>query len=310
MRVRDLTQSAGERAVKTILEDRLAKTPFQVWGKVRLNAAIGKEDGEHLGEELFAYLKSAELDYVILRRAPPHRPFLAVEFDGPHHEFEPKARQNDTLKNRLCRMSGLPLLRIRSGEVEPLFKRDSFLSYLVDIIVQYQAEGMKRAPSLLADIRRHDLDDVRRLQNELAVKHRVVAVARTGEVPGASLAYDFTMGAVDYSSSDTDGVYHGQLVLHHIQQGAPSDTWPVIGSISKSLSLRTHYRATDAPRPPWPRNILDTAAFEEHIRWLETEPWYVPDLPGVSWLLVAWNVLEGLCLRDLLNRAEEGKLPR
>jgi hypothetical protein len=124
------------------------------------------------------------------------------------------------------------------------------------------------------------------------------------------LAYDFTLGAVDYQSSDTDGVYHGQLVLYGVQQGEASDSWPVIGTISKSLNLRTHYRATDAPRPPWPRDFFDIAAFEEYIRWLEAEPWYVPDLPGVSWLLVAWNVLEGLCLRDLLNSAQEGRLPR
>src|SRR5712692_175408 len=53
MKLRSLTQSAGERAVKAILEDRLVRTPFQVWGKVRLNAAMGKEDGEHLPDELF-----------------------------------------------------------------------------------------------------------------------------------------------------------------------------------------------------------------------------------------------------------------
>lgn len=309
MRLRGLTQSAGEREVKTILEDRLARTPFQVWGKVRLNAAIGKEDGEHLPVELFTYLRSAELDYLIIRRAPPHRPFLAVEFDGPHHEFEPKARHNDLLKNRLCRMSGLPLLRIRSREVEPLFRRDSFLSYLVEIILHHET-AQEPAPSWISDVRRHDLADVRRLRHELARKHRVVAEARASEIPGALFAYDFTPGPVDYKSDDTDNIYHGQLVLHRIQQGEPSDTWPVLETISKTLSLRTHYRATDAPRPPWPRDFSDVAALAEYVRWLEADPWYVPELPGVSWLLVAWNVLEGLCLRHLLNTADEGKLPR
>ena len=104
--------------------------------------------------------------------------------------------------------------------------------------------------------------------------------------------------------------YHGQLVLFRIQPGAPSDAWPIVEMISKTLSLRTHYRATDGPRPPWPTDFLDVAALEAYVSWLEAEPWYAPDLPGISWLLVAWNVLEGLCLRHLLSNADEGKLPR
>lgn len=309
MKLRSLTQSAGERAVKAILEDRLVKTPFQVWGKVRLNAAIGKEDGEHLPEELFAYLRSAELDYLIIRRDPPHRPFLAVEFDGVHHEFEPKARHNDTLKNRLCRMSGLPILRVRSGEVEPLFRRDSFLSYIIDVIVQYEAEGKNHEPSL-ADIRRHDLADIRRLQYELAAKHHVVPAARAADVPAAELAYDFSLGAVDHQSSDTDSIYCGELILRRIQPGASWDAWPLLEVISKTLSLRTHYRVTDGPRPPWPRDFFDLEALEAYVRWLETEPWYAPNLPGISWMLVAWNVLEGLCLKHVLSDAVEGKVQR
>ncbi len=309
MNLKDLTQSEGERAVKVILEDRLAKTPFQVWGKVRLNAAIGKEDGEYLPGELFDYLRSAELDYLIIRRVPPHRPLLAVEFDGAHHEFEPKARHNDTLKNRLCRMSGLPMLRVRSGEIEPLFRRDSFLSYVVDVVLQCEAAGKNRAESEIAHIRRHDLPDVRRLRYELASKHRLVPAARAATVPGAELAYEFSLGEVDYQSSDTDGLYHGQLVLSRIQPGASADAWPVLKTISKTLSLRTHYRATDGPRPPWPIGFFHISGLEAYVRWLETEPWYVPDLPGISWLLVAWNVLEGLCLKHLLNDAAEGGLP-
>jgi hypothetical protein len=305
-----LTQSEGERAVKAILEDRLVKTPFQVWGKVRLNAAIEKTDGEYLPEELFDYLRSAELDYLIFRRVPPHLPFLAVEFDGAHHEFEPKARHNDTLKNRLCRMSGLPILRVRSGEVEPLFRRDSFLSYVVEVLLQYDVEGKNQVQPLIADIQRHDLADIRRLRYELAAKHHVVSTTRAANVPEAELAYDFSPGAVDYESSDTDSMYHGQLVLRRIQPGVPAGAWPVLAMITKTLSLRTHYRTTDKPRPPSPRDFADLAAVEAYVRWLETEPWYAPDFPGLSWLLVAWNLLEGLCLRHLVNDATEGKLPR
>jgi hypothetical protein len=43
------------------------------------------------------------------------------------------------------------------------------------------------------------------------------------------------------------------------------------------------------------------------VKWLEKEPLYV-NLPGVRWLYVAWNILEGLCLKQLLTDAEEHKL--
>ncbi len=197
----------------------------------------------------FAYLRSAELDYVIIRRAPPHRPFLAVEFDGAHHEFEPKARHNDTLENRLCRMSGLPILRVRSGEVEPLFRRDSFLSYVVDVILQYEVEGKNHAESVIADIRRHDLADVRRLQYELAAKHHVLPAAWAAKVPGAQLAYDFSLGAVDYQSSDTDGIYHGRLVLRRIQPGASSDAWPVLEVVEAARERSIYGRGRSRPGP-------------------------------------------------------------
>ena len=82
----------------------------------------------------------------------------------------------------------------------------------------------------------------------------------------------------------------------------------MLKTISKTLSLRTHYRATAAPRPPWPSGLFDITALEAYVGWLETEPWYFPDLPGISWLLVAWNLLEGLCLKQLFNDAAEGRL--
>jgi hypothetical protein len=86
MKLKGLTQSRGERNVKTILEGRLAATPFQVYKEVRLGSAIGREPGDtRLPDELFDYLTRAGLDFLIFYRDPPHLPFLAVEFDGPHH---------------------------------------------------------------------------------------------------------------------------------------------------------------------------------------------------------------------------------
>lgn len=316
MKRKSLTLSEGERAVKAILEDRLAKTPYQVWGKTRLASAIEKEPNEYLPGDLFSYLRGAEIDYVILHREAPNHPLLAVEFDGPLHEADPKVRRNDLLKNRLCRSAALPLLRVRDKEVEPLFTRDSFLSYIVEVVLRYKSlqflKNYARNPdqpteSGVDEIHRHTLLDVQRLQNELAQKHRMFHQA--AEADSALSEFDFFPGAVDYSSSDTDGIYDGHLTLSRVERTQPRPRWPVIHRISKSISLRTHYRTTAEPRPPWPKDSLDLPALEAHVKWLETDPWYSPDIPGISWLYVAWNLLEGLCLRQLLHDADAGKVP-
>jgi hypothetical protein len=70
--------------------------------------------------------------------------------------------------------------------------------------------------------------------------------------------------------------------------------------ITKELTLRTHYRTIAELRPP------DGSDLGVYGKWLEKEPLYA-NLPGVRWLYVAWNILEGLCLKQLLTDAEEHK---
>jgi hypothetical protein len=55
------------------------------------------------------------------------------------------------------------------------------------------------------------------------------------------------------------------------------------------------------PRPP------DGSDLEAYVKWLEKKPLYA-NLPGVMWLYVVWNILEGLCLKQLLTDVEEHKL--
>ncbi len=320
MKLKSLSQSRGECDVKAILEDRLATTPYQVWGKVRLSSAIGREPNEHLPEDLFSYLTRAELDYLIIHRTPPNRPLLAVEFDGPHHDYDVDARRRDILKNRLCRMGGLPLLRVRYDEIKPLFARDSFLSYLVEVILRYKRVHEKKeyAPPSDPDeftereydeIRRHDLPNIWWLENELAKKHAILRSERATEAaPLARFAFEFRLGASDYASVETDAIHEGHLVLRQVERTLPVEKWSVMHKISKTLSLRTHYRTTPEPRPPWPKNSFDLLALQAYVKWLETEPWYIPALPGINWLYVAWNILEGLCLSQLLADAGAGKL--
>lgn len=307
MKLKGLTESRGERDVKTMLEDRLAKTPFQVAIKPRLNSVIEREPSEHLPDELFDYLTRAELDFLIFYRDQPHRPFLAVEFDGPHHETDPNARKRDLLKNRLCQLAGLPLLRVRYQEIEPLFTRDSFLSYVVEVIVRYKTAHEKRGYSPYDEIRRHDLADIQRLREQLAKDHCMVPSDRVAQTVNAEFAYDFGPPVADYASSGTDAIYKGDLILYPVSKSRMPNEWPVIYRVSKEITLRTHYRTTAEPGPPLPKDSFDLAATEACLKWFATAR-YRPDLPGVYWLYVAWTILEGLCLKQLLVDAEGGKL--
>jgi hypothetical protein len=310
MKLKSLIQSKGERAVKTILESRLAKTPFQVAPKVRLASSIEWEPEQNgsLKEpvRLFNYFTRAELDFLIFSR-DSGLPFLAVEFDSRYHETDAKARERDILKNRICSMAGLPLLRVRNQEIQPLFTRDSFLSYLVDVILRYKTADERKGYSPYDEIRRHDLTDIRMLRDLLAKKHHMIPSDGAVRTPTAKFAYEFHPGGADYASSETDAIYEGQIVLSRLSPSLTPKKWPVVRRISKKLRLRTSYRTTTAPRPPLPKGIFDPSA-EAYLKWLETDPWYRPDLPGVNWLYMAWNILEALCLKQLLVDADSGEL--
>ena len=68
----------------------------------------------------------------------------------------------------------------------------------------------------------------------------------------------------------------------------------------KELMLRTGYKSTAEPRPNEPD-------WEAWAKWLEKKPFH-SNIPGVCWLYVASNILEAICLKQLLIDAERGKL--
>ncbi len=299
MKLKSLIQSKGESLVKTILERRLAKTPFQVAPKVRLASSIEWEPEEKGSPKesvrLFNYFTRAELDFLIFYRSSG-LPFLAIEFDSRYHDTDAKARERDILKNRICSIAGLPLLRVRYQEIQPLFTRESFLSYLVNVILRYKTADERRGYSPYDEIRRHDLGDVQRLRDQLAKNHCMIPSDRAAETPTAKFAYEF--GPLGHTSSETDSKYKSELVVRRVNRFPTPKEWPVAHRISKELMLRTHYRMIAEPRPP------DSSDLEAYVKWLEKKPLYHPDLPGVRWLYVAWNILEGLCLKQLLLDAE------
>ena len=304
MKLKSLIQSKGESRVKTILEHRLARTPFQVAPKVRLASSI-KWEPEEKGSptesvRLFNYFTRAELDFVIFFRSSGF-PFLAIEFDGRYHETDTKARERDILKNRICSMAGLPLLRVRHQEIQPLFTSgSSFLSYIVEIVRRYKMTDEARGYSPYHEIQRHDLAEIQRLRDKLAKKYSMFSSELAAKTPRARFAYEFGPPGADYASSETDVRFKSSLVLHRMSGSLPPKKWPAVHCISKELMLRTGYKTTAERRPIEPD-------LEAWAKWLEKKPFY-SNIPGVHWLYVAWNILEAICLKQLLIDAEEGKL--
>lgn len=150
-----------EPEVHSILLRSLAAHGFQVFPKIRLADAIGKDAGEYLQSRDFDYFTKAHFDFVVTKDLLPQ---FAVEFDGPTHE-SPEAVERDVLKNRLCREANLPLLRIASAE---LTERDKLtvLDYMMrrfvawrDEIADIRLELDEQAAGLPADADPHDYID-------------------------------------------------------------------------------------------------------------------------------------------------------
>jgi hypothetical protein len=309
LRPKNLILSHGEGAVKIILEHCLATTPFQFWGKTRLAATIEKRG--YLPQDLFDYFRRAELDYVIFDREPPCAPLFAIEFDGDFHTSDRETRRRDILKNRLCKMAGIPLLRVGSKNIQPLLGKTSFLSYVLQILLRYKEEHEGKNyiapedPDIFTEeeydeICRHNLPEVRMLRSQLADDYGIVNIYDSRSSV-SRLAYSFQLGRSDYAKTETSAEHEGVLVLRAVNPSisAPEE-WPIVRQISRKISLRLSYRTNSQPRPPWPKGPLDIESMESHLRWMQTEPLFFLSLPGVNWDFVASNILEHICLKQLL----------
>ncbi len=125
-----------EPEVRTILERHLAKEGYSVYPKVRLQDAIGLDRSERLPAREFDFLTRAHLDFVVALR---EMPVFAVEFDGIDHRHDPKTIERDAIKNSLCKLANLPLLRITSTEIEE-YDRLTLLDYMLMRYVAWQKE--------------------------------------------------------------------------------------------------------------------------------------------------------------------------
>jgi hypothetical protein len=70
----------------------------------------------------------SHFDFIISR---DYQPLYAVEFDGPSHSTD-KQRERDTKKDRLCKLDGLPILRVNSRHITKDFGDLTLLAWIME----------------------------------------------------------------------------------------------------------------------------------------------------------------------------------
>ena len=68
---------------------------------------------QYSADELADYARMARFDVLITTSLPQGKPVLALEYDGEEFHETPKGRRRDAKKAELCRLSQLPLMRLR-----------------------------------------------------------------------------------------------------------------------------------------------------------------------------------------------------
>jgi hypothetical protein len=100
-----------------------------------------------LTRELRNYCFTAHFDFLITDAQ--FSPLFAVEFDGPmHHCQEQKLR--DARKNTLCKIFGLPLLRINSQYLSPLYRGTDLLAWFTESFFVKRAFDEAQAKGTIA----------------------------------------------------------------------------------------------------------------------------------------------------------------
>lgn len=118
----------SEKRTEDILRRALADSGYRIFARLPLTKVLVREKGESLSKADRQFMESSELDFVIANA--DSIPEFAVEFDGPHHQSNPKQTERDVRKNRLCNMAKLPLWRITETELED-FDRYTILEFIV-----------------------------------------------------------------------------------------------------------------------------------------------------------------------------------
>jgi very-short-patch-repair endonuclease len=122
------------------------------WGmrvhiKPRLADVITKEKTP-LTQRVFDYYTRSHFDFVLTDTEM--RPVMAIEYDGPLHQTDPKQAERDAIKNDLCKDAGLGILRINDNHVTKLYRGMTLLRWIIEVRAMeeafYEAQQVGQIP--------------------------------------------------------------------------------------------------------------------------------------------------------------------
>ncbi|THF69968.1 DUF2726 domain-containing protein [Deinococcus sp. Arct2-2] len=110
--------NAGERVLRQLCRELFA--PHVVRPRVPLRQVLDVQAmNPLLDEEDRAFLANGSVHFdLIVEHVETEQPLLALELDGPQHGRSPQL-ERDVRKDRILRVSGLPLLRLWTCEAQP-----------------------------------------------------------------------------------------------------------------------------------------------------------------------------------------------
>jgi hypothetical protein len=122
-------KSLGEQSTTGLLRRYFHGKQYVIHKDVALNQVVELDKNELPARE-FDYYTRSSLDFLVCCDDARFTYELTIEYDGAQHE-EPKQAWRDETKNRICRDSGLPLLRI--GQDAVALRRDTtILEFILD----------------------------------------------------------------------------------------------------------------------------------------------------------------------------------
>ncbi|MFN2421640.1 MAG: DUF2726 domain-containing protein [Gemmatimonadota bacterium] len=125
-----------EAVTRKILTAAAERHGAQVLSKVRL-ADVLQIDHSGLEGDLYSFALKAHFDCVVADEN--WMPLFAVEFDGPHHELDERARNNDKKKNKICEQLEFPLARVRDEHIFQKARGIDYLTWLTELYFAFQA---------------------------------------------------------------------------------------------------------------------------------------------------------------------------
>jgi hypothetical protein len=140
-------KSRGEEKTTGILRKYFGGRPYIIFKDVALNQVV-ELDRSELPPREFDYFTRASLDFVICQDDGSLTYELAIEYDGQKHEAASQAWR-DRIKDRICRESDLPLIRIGSVAVQ-MRRNTTILEFILDQYFGEKAISELRASGRLS----------------------------------------------------------------------------------------------------------------------------------------------------------------